>query len=449
LKRAFVNKLPEKARVCALANVRKQAETSIVGCTIKKAVKIPQYFPHTEMPIFPGLAKCPTAALQNNNRGGCAAAKIKMETWVALLLRYNPALDGLRAVAVVLVISDHCGVPVFDQGYFGVDLFFVLSGFLITRLLVDEIDATGRIELWRFYLRRLLRLAPALLLFLAAYMLIAPSIWPQFDFLLHLRDAALVGFYLSDYSQAFWHNPKVLIHTWSLSVEEHFYLIWPFAVLLLARIEPRWRLAVLFGLYLLASAWRIFEYETVGWNATYYRFDTRISGLVCGALLATFLQHKGPISEKAANAAGLIAWTALVICLSIGFWEAPWSLVVMTNLAHVAAIGLLIAASTKNSWVSSILSAPPLVAIGIISYGMYLWHYPAALYFRELTPWYLTGPIVLSFSIVMAMVSYLTIERPLQKYRRSLGGHQRNAEAKPVSAGDDRALPTATAPATT
>jgi len=147
-------------------------------------------------------------------------------------------LDGLRAVAVVLVISDHCGVPVFDQGYFGVDLFFVLSGFLITRLLVDEIDATGRIELWRFYLRRLLRLAPALLLFLAAYMLIAPSIWPQFDFLLHLRDAALVGFYLSDYSQAFWHNPKVLIHTWSLSVEEHFYLIWPFAVLLLARIGP-------------------------------------------------------------------------------------------------------------------------------------------------------------------------------------------------------------------
>jgi peptidoglycan/LPS O-acetylase OafA/YrhL len=138
-----------------------------------------------------------------------------------------------------------------------------------------------------------------------------------------------------------------------------------------------------------------------------------------------------------------------VICLSIGFWEAPWSLVVMTNLAHVAAIGLLIAASTKNSWVSSILSAPPLVAIGIISYGMYLWHYPAALYFRELTAWYLTGPIVLSFSIVMATVSYLTIERPLQKYRRSLGGHQRNAEAKLVSAGDDRALPTATAPATT
>ena len=134
---------------------------------------------------------------------------------------------------MILVIADHCDISVFDQGYFGVDLFFVLSGFLITRLLVDEIDSTGRIDLLRFYLRRLLRLTPALLLMLTAYLLIAPSLWPQLDLMSHVRDAALVAFYLSDYSQAFWHNPKVLIHTWSLSVEEHFYLIWPFAVLLL------------------------------------------------------------------------------------------------------------------------------------------------------------------------------------------------------------------------
>src|SRR4051812_5944530 len=147
-----------------------------------------------------------------------------METQVTFGLRYNPALDGLRAVAVVLVIADHCSVPIFNQGYFGVDLFFVLSGFLITRLLTDEIDATGQIDLSRFYLRRLLRLTPPLLLFLAAYLLIAPSLWPQVDFASHARDVALVAFYLSDYSQAFWHNPKVMIHTWSLSVEEHFYL---------------------------------------------------------------------------------------------------------------------------------------------------------------------------------------------------------------------------------
>ena len=363
---------------------------------------------------------------------------------LAIRLQHNPAFDGLRAVAVILVIADHCDISVFDQGYFGVDLFFVLSGFLITRLLVDEIDSTGRIDLLRFYLRRLLRLTPALLLMLAAYLLIAPSLWPQLDLMSHVRDAALVAFYLSDYSQALWHNPKVLIHTWSLSVEEHFYLIWPFAVLLLARIGHRWRLVVLVGIYLLASAWRIYGYETLGWDATYYRFDTRMSGLVSGALLATFLRHKDSISEGLANVAGLVAWAALTVCLSIGYWGAPWSLVVMTNLAHVAAFGLLISASAKDSWVSSVLSARPLVGIGIISYGMYLWHYPAAVYLRELFPSYLTGPIVLGFSIVVATISYLTVERPLQRYRRSLGGCRRSAASELTSAGGPQVLQTAT-----
>lgn len=357
---------------------------------------------------------------------------------MGLELRYNPALDGLRAVAVVLVISDHCSIPVFDQGYFGVDLFFVLSGFLITRLLVEEIDATGRVGLWRFYLRRFLRLAPPLMLFLTGYVLIAPLLWPQFNFLSHMHDAALAGFYLSDYSQALWQSPKVLIHTWSLSVEEHFYLVWPLVFLLLARIELRWRVIGLFAIYLLASAWRIYEYETIGWDATYYRFDTRISGLIFGSLLAISLQHKGPISEKAANAAGLFAWAALLVCLSIGYWDAPWSLVMMTNLAHMAAFGFLISASNQNSWVSSILSAKLLVGIGTISYGMYLWHYPAALYFRELFPWYVTGPLVLCFSVAMATVSYIVLERPLQSYRRSLG-YRHHVAAKPSSAGDDRA----------
>jgi peptidoglycan/LPS O-acetylase OafA/YrhL len=371
-----------------------------------------------------------------------------MESQVTFGLRYNPALDGLRAVAVILVIADHCNVPIFDQGYFGVDLFFVLSGFLITRLLTDEIDATGRIDLPRFYLRRLLRLSPPLLLMLAAYLLIAPSVWPQVDFASHARDVALVAFYLSDYSQAFWHNPKVLIHTWSLAVEEHFYLIWPFVILLLARIKLRWRLTALVAIYLLTSAWRVYEYEFTGWDSTYYRFDTRISGLVCGALLAICLKYRDVISDRIANAAGLVAWTALIVCLSIGFWGAPWSLTVMPNIAHLAAVGLLLSVSTKNSWVTSILSAPPLVAIGTISYGMYLWHYPAAIYFREHTPWHVTGPIVLGFSILMATISYLTVERPLQRYRRNLGGYQGHAEATPVSAGDVRAPEAATTAAT-
>ena len=233
---------------------------------------------------------------------------------------------------MALVVADHCWIPGFDAGYFGVDIFFVLSGFLITRLLVDEFDALGQIDLMKFYLRRLLRLAPPLMLMLAVYLAIAPVIWPQYGLGSHIRDVALAGLYLSDYGRAFWDAPTALQHTWSLSVEEHFYLIWPFAVLLLARIEPRWRIAGLFGLYLLVTAWRMYEYESQGWVATYFRADTRTAGLVCGALLEHVSRAWVEFRKIAANTVGVLACATLVVCLSLGFWRAPATLVWMASL---------------------------------------------------------------------------------------------------------------------
>ncbi len=338
-----------------------------------------------------------------------------------------------------MVILDHCGVPGFDGGYFGVDVFFVLSGFLITQLLVDEFEAQDQIDLSRFYLRRLLRLAPPLVLMLAAYLAIAPVIWPHYGLWSHVRDAALAGFYLSDYARAFWHYPTALQHTWSLSVEEHFYIVWPFAILLLARIEPRWRMGGLFGFYLLATAWRIFEYESLGWASTYFRADTRMSGLICGALLAICLPRMGKISEMTANAIGVLACSVFVLCLALGYWRAPSTLELLASAAQLAAVGLLIAASVQNSWVSRTLSSPPLVGIGTVSYGVYLWHYPVAVFFRELIPWYQTVPIVLIFAFIAATTSYLTIERPLQRYRRILRLRRREIDAEPEPAGDVRA----------
>jgi peptidoglycan/LPS O-acetylase OafA/YrhL len=364
-----------------------------------------------------------------------------MTVRLASPLTYNPSLDGLRAIAALLVVADHCRVPGFNPGYFGVDLFFVLSGFLITRLLVKEIDATGRLDLPRFYLRRLLRLAPALLLLLAVYVAVSPSLWPQFSVGEHVRDAALASVYISDYAQAFWHLPRVLVHTWSLSAEEHFYLIWPFAVVLLTRIEPRWRIAALVILYVSATAWRIFEYNSMGWDVTYYRFDTRISGMVCGALLATCLQYKATISEAVANKLGVLACAALAVCLSIGFWGAPWSMMGMTNLAHLAAVGVIIAASVRTSWISSVLSLPWLVGLGTVSYGVYLWHYPAAVYLRGQLPWYLTISIVLSFAIMAATASYWAIERPLQRYRRGLNRPRDDRIQSAPAEGDPASRP--------
>jgi peptidoglycan/LPS O-acetylase OafA/YrhL len=353
-------------------------------------------------------------------------------------LRYNPAFDGLRAIAVTLVVADHCRVPGFNPGFFGVDLFFVLSGFLITRLLTEEIDAEGRINLPHFYLRRVLRLGPPLLLLLMAYLAFAPSAWPQWSLKEHFRDAALAGFYLSDYARAFWGIPRVLQHSWSLSVEEHFYLIWPLALLLLARCKPGRRVPILLGLFLLATAWRIFEYYHAGWTATYYRFDTRMSGLIAGALLATCMTRMNPVSERTANIIGVAAYGALILCLSIGYWRSPWVLIWMTTLAELAAVGFLIAASTPKSWARSILSARPLVGLGVISYGVYLWHYPVAVYFRDWLPWHQTVLIAALSAIAIATASYLTIERPLQRYRRNLG--TRAKDRAPGTNAKDRAL---------
>ena len=340
-------------------------------------------------------------------------------------LRYNPALNGLRAIAAMLVIADHCRVPGLGGGYFGVDLFFVLSGYLITRLLAEELGARGNIDLPGFYLRRILRLTPPLMLMLAAYLAIAPTLWPWYGVEAHVRDAALAGFYLADYAHAYWLHPTMILHTWSLAVEEHFYLIWPLAVLLLARVPFRQRIALLAGLYLLATVWRAVEYLRLGWDIAYFSFDTHLSGLVLGALLAIGMPRFGRISEDAANAAGMIACVVLVTCLTMSSWGTPSAMTWMMTLVELASAAILIAASVEDSWVSNLLSTPPLVGIGIISYGVYLWHYPAAVFFRTQLPWYQTWPLTLGFALAAATASYLIVERPLQRYRRELTARRR------------------------
>lgn len=203
-----------------------------------------------------------------------------------------PALDGLRALAVLGVMGFHAQAPGFAVGFFGVDVFFVLSGYLISTILLEQCDRDGRIAYRAFYLHRLLRLSQALLTMLAAYALLAPLVWPGRPHVLH---AALSALYVTDYSLALWGPPRLLSHTWSLSVEEHFYLLWP---PLLAWAARRWGAATLpralFALTAAATVWRLAcLLQGQGWNAIYYRFDTRLSGLLLGASLAALIRDPG------------------------------------------------------------------------------------------------------------------------------------------------------------
>lgn len=137
-------------------------------------------------------------------------------------MQQNPALDGVRAVAVLAVVAFHCRIPVALGGMIGVDLFFVLSGYLVTSLLRE-----GR-SLPDFFVGRIVRLGPAFLLMLAAYAAFAPWFLSERTV---TSDVLLAGLYVSDYSLAFWHEPKMLGHTWSLAVEAKFYLLWPLLIL--------------------------------------------------------------------------------------------------------------------------------------------------------------------------------------------------------------------------
>ena len=315
-------------------------------------------------------------------------------------LAYLPALDGLRAIAVLLVLAYHARAPFAPGGFIGVDLFFVLSGFLITRLLFAEQDRSGRIDIGRFYLRRLRRLYPALLLMLAAHLLVAPRIWPELD---HVRDTLLAGTYVANWSIVAIQAPVVLSHTWSLAVEEQFYLLWP---LLIAWLPQQHRVRVLVGLFLVATLWRVAAglVGIPGW-AVYLRFDTRLSGMVLGACIAAL-----PIVVTHPKR---WIWTGLVAVAAITLWARwldPTYLRVGITLSELAAAVLIIGALHHPG----VLARPTLAWIGRLSYGMYLWHYPLMRAVRDDWHWATTFVVGTALSILLAWLSHRTVERWLR-----------------------------------
>lgn len=317
---------------------------------------------------------------------------------------YNPQLDGLRAIAVVAVVLFHSGRTL-PGGFIGVDLFFVLSAFLITGVLSREP------ELGRFYWRRFWRLMPALLLFLAVYLLVAPFVWPLHP---HARDALVTGLYLSDYGFALAQVPLYLQHTWSLAVEEHFYLLWPFAVplLLRSRNPALWLVAA----FVAGALWRALEPEHLQY---YYRFDMRATGLLLGALLF-FMVPKLKLSPIYAYA-GLALFAAVAV---FGQFDNANAFIPLAEIG--AAMIIACAAAGKLGALGALLSGGAIVALGRWSYGIYLWHYPIAVAVRDELPPIQAAVVVLTLSIGFAALSYYTVEawgrglRDRLEHRRSM-----------------------------
>jgi peptidoglycan/LPS O-acetylase OafA/YrhL len=294
-------------------------------------------------------------------------------------MRYVPALDGLRALAVLAVVAFHARVPGFGGGFIGVDLFFVLSGYLITQVLAENPS------LPRFYWRRARRLIPAFSLMLVAYMAVYPLVRPSYP---HWRDALLAFFYLSDYSFYFAGIPDFIRNTWSLAVEEHFYLVWP-AIFIAWRPRVQWLLVA----FVIATLWRA---ASLDWVGAYHRFDTHASGLILGCAIASVRRVDFP------------AWPGLLIlavCTALFQWKMPLVQYIGFTVAEVGAMIAII--GRPPGW----LSHPALAYVGKLSYGIYLWHYPIMRITRDSgEPWQLTLSVSLGLSVIAAAISYHTVE---------------------------------------
>jgi peptidoglycan/LPS O-acetylase OafA/YrhL len=314
-------------------------------------------------------------------------------------LAYVPALDGLRGLAVLLVIAFHYTGKPFGGGY-GVDLFFVLSGFLITTLLLEERAANGRIGLGAFYLRRARRLFPALAALLCAYLV--------YNAILN-RDAlgtvADYGLYFGNIYFVISHKADNtgLGHLWSLAEEEQFYLLWPMLLLLLARTKRPlyWIGALVLALIAYRSALIVH-----GANMTrlYRAPDTHSEGLLLGAALA-ILRQKGFVAGEWAGKLGL----ALTIPTALaGAWHFGLPVFELGAL-------LLVAAAVGSTEIARALSVRPLVWLGTLSYSLYLWHYPVLWAFNAHN-----RLLALVVSFVLAWLSYRYVEVPFRRRRTRL-----------------------------
>jgi peptidoglycan/LPS O-acetylase OafA/YrhL len=351
-------------------------------------------------------------------------------------LRYQPALDGLRAVAVAAVVCFHgfalqSGSPG-RGGFLGVDVFFVLSGYLITSLLVVEYTRAGRIGLRSFWFRRVRRLLPALtvaLLLLALYAATEPAAQRA-----GLRgDAFFTLIYAQNWRAVWTHGTTAftpLSHTWSLSIEEQWYLVWPIALgagLRLTKLRVRVVLAIVIALAIASAVWMGVLYSAFDRSRAHYGTDTRAQALLVGAALALVFGHDRMFTNRATRygveAAG---WSSAAY---LGY-QLVWARGTDSFLYHggfflvAVATAFVIAAATRcDGPLRRVLSWKPLVLLGLISYGVYLYHLPL---FELMTPTRvgMTGAPLFIFrtaaTLLVSYVSFRYLERPIREGTRKI-----------------------------
>ncbi|HZC92657.1 MAG TPA: acyltransferase family protein [Mycobacterium sp.] len=366
------------------------------------------------------------------------------------------ALDGVRALAVALVLAGHGGIPGMTGGFVGVDVFFVLSGFLITSLLLDELGRSGRIDLANFWIRRARRLLPALVL-----MVLAVAVGRQLfspEAVAGLRDDAVAAFFwvanwmfVADKTDYFSQGapPSPLQHAWSLGVEEQYYIVWPLvlvtvAVVLAARARRRDRRATLGGVRLVvfvlatlgalaSAAAAILLASDAARDRVYFGTDTRAQALLVGAAASALLVRDWESlnrgwslirSRWGRRIARLLPVIGLVVLAAAAHYATgsarEFRSGLLTAVAVAAVLVIAPVALDQRGPVAAVLAWGPLAWLGTISYGVYLWHWPIFLVLNgERTGWSGLSLFAVRCAATLAVstVSWWVIEQPVRKWR--------------------------------
>ena len=348
---------------------------------------------------------------------------------------HRRSLDGLRALAVAAVVVYHftstSAHTLGRGGFLGVDLFFVLSGFLITGLLLAEHSKAKRIDLKSFWQRRFRRLFPAFVVFLgliALFVMVSPAFARS-----GIRgDTIWSLLYVQNWHYLYWQSSVLdpVSHTWSLSVEEQWYLIWPaalWATLYWTKGRIRTILIIFLGLAGASAIWTFFLHANVGWTRAYYGTDSRAQELLIGAALAVLVSSGDWLRSRWSRwILEIVGWASVIFITSEVIWGDKSNSFFYEGgfvLISIAAACIIAASIYSKGPLGKALSWRPLVLLGLISYGVYLFHIPIMFYLKP-GRWGLEGVwlflVRVALVLLIATASYVLIENPIRRQKFSV-----------------------------
>lgn len=339
------------------------------------------------------------------------------------MISYRPEIDGLRAVAVLIVILFHAGFELFSGGFVGVDVFFVISGYLITTIILAH-KANKTFSIFDFYERRAIRILPAFffittICILAAYLWLLPN--DMKDFSKSLIAASVFSSNIHFFRQSgYFDNAaelKPLIHTWSLAVEEQYYIIFPLLLLVIWRFAKQWTIAALTLLTVLSFAlaqWGSYNKPA----AAFYLLPTRGWEIATGALVALYSPHFSKLQlHRTLQEIGSLVGLSVILYAAL-FYSKATPFPGVYALAPVLGTALIILFATSSTAVGRLLSTKVFVSTGLVSYSAYLWHQPLFAFFRHRDTAVDNLGIYIVLSLISFLLAYLTwryIETPFRK----------------------------------